>query len=116
MVVYRGDKVSAKKLDEYRQAAGNKKKCFKWLCFVSTSTNVNMASKFIKNVLYEIDLGRYRWNDQFADISSISVFETEDEILLRPGVRFCVDKVERQSTTARELVFIHVLPSYISTV
>ncbi|CAF3677388.1 unnamed protein product [Rotaria sp. Silwood1] len=115
-IVYRGDTVSSKKLDEYRQAVGNKKKCFKWLCFVSTSTDINVASSFGKNVLYEIDLGRYRWTDQFADISSLSIFQKEDEILLRPGVRFCIDKVERQSTTARELVFIHILPSYISTV
>ncbi|CAF3138051.1 unnamed protein product [Rotaria sp. Silwood2] len=116
MVVYRGDMVSTKKLDEYHQAAGNEKKCFKWSCFVSTSTDINVASEFAKNVLYEIDLGRYRWNDQFANISNLSVFPEENEILLRPGVRFCVDKVETHSTIACELVFVHVLPSYISTV
>ncbi|CAF2093224.1 unnamed protein product [Rotaria magnacalcarata] len=116
LIVYRGDIVSAQKLQEYREAAGNKKKCFKWSCFVSTSTDIDKALKFGKNVLYEMDLGRDRWNDQFANTSHLSVFETENETLLRPGVRFCVDIFEENWGTDRALVRIHILPSYVQRV
>ncbi|CAF3330557.1 unnamed protein product [Rotaria socialis] len=116
LIVYRGDIVLAQKLKEYREAAGNDKKCFKWSCFVSTSADIDKALKFGKNVLYEMDLGRYRWNDQFANISHLSVFETENETLLQPGVRFCIDTFEENWRADRALVRIHILPSYVQKV
>lgn len=82
LTVFRGDTTSAQKLDEYRQAAGDPKRCFRWLCFVSTSTEGSEAVKFPGNVLYEIDLGRHPSNDQFADITDLSTFRDENEILL----------------------------------
>ncbi|CAF3101005.1 unnamed protein product [Rotaria sp. Silwood2] len=115
MIVYRGDTITKEKLDDYCQAAGNINRYFKWLCFVSTSIDKDIAEIFGTNVIYKIDLGRYEWNDQFVDISNLSNYPSEKEILLRPGVRFRVDQVDIDENTSRAYVHIHVLPSYIST-
>ena len=115
LLVYRGDKISEDKLRQYSEAAGDMKRSFKWLCFVSTSKDQDVARRFAKNVFYEIDLGRYKSNDQFADIVKIAVFPDEQEVLLRPGVRFRVDKLQSDPRTHLTHVHIHVLPSYIST-
>lgn len=115
LVVYRGDRISKEKLDRYRQAVGNAKNCFKWLCFVSTSREELIALTFAKNVFYHIDLSRYKSNDQYADISELSVYPSEKEILLRPGVRFRVDQIEVRNATDLTHVHIHILPSYIAS-
>ena len=115
LVVYRGDLISAEELLQYRQAvAGTRKNCFKWVCFMSTSRREKVALAFAQNILYHIDLGRYRSNDQYADISMFSRYPGEQEILLRAGVRFRVDRIQPPSFINFNHVHIHILPSYIA--
>jgi hypothetical protein len=113
--VYRGDNVSEEKLEQYRQAIGDSKRCFKWLCFVSASMNMDVAKQFTKNILYEIDLDRYASNDQYATIMHISTYPGEEEVLLRPGVRFRIDQIRTSTDTNFVHTHIHVLPSFISS-
>jgi hypothetical protein len=114
MIVYRGDHVTRERIEEYRQAAGQKDKYFKWLPFVSTSLDVEVAEKFGRNILYIIELRRYTSNDQFVSLEKISYHQDEVEILLRPGVRFRVDKVKFDEETGRERVYIQIVSSYVS--
>jgi hypothetical protein len=114
MIVYRGDHVTREKIEEYRQAAGQKDKYFKWLPFVSTSLDVEVAEKFGRNILYIIELRRYTSNDQFVSLEKNSYHKDEVEILLRPGVRFRVDKVKFDEETGRERVYIRIVSSYVS--
>jgi hypothetical protein len=114
MIVYRGDHISRETIEEYRQAAKDNSKYFKWLPFVSTSLDRDVAESFGCNVLYIIELQRYLSNDQFANLKANSYIKGEEEILLRPGVRFQVDKVTFDSITGRQLVYIKVVPSYLS--
>ena len=115
LTVYRGDRVSASKLNQYREAvAGTVKNCFKWVCFASTSRKQKEAVRFTKNTLYHIDLSRYKSNDQYADISGISSHPHEQEILLSPGVRFRVDRITRPNFKGVTHVHIHILPSQIA--
>ncbi|CAF3805922.1 unnamed protein product [Rotaria sp. Silwood1] len=115
ITVFRGDYISPEIIQEYRQAVGNKSKYFKWLSFVSTSSDRAVAEEFIRNALYIIDLQRYSSKDQFVDLSSISSYQDEKEILLQPGVRFQVIKVELDNTNNTHLVHIKIVPSYVST-
>jgi hypothetical protein len=113
MIVYRGDHVSREIIKGYQQAAGDKNKYFKWLSFVSTSLNREVAESFGCNLLYIIELQRQLTNDQFTNLQGKSVMEHEQEILLRPGMRFRVDSVKFDDDTGRQLVYIKIVPSYV---
>jgi hypothetical protein len=113
MIVYRGDHISREIIEEYRQAAGDRNKYFKWLSFVSTSLRREVAESFGCNVLYIIELQRQLTNDQFTKLQRNTFIEDEEEILLRPGMRFRVDKVKFDDLTGRQLVHIKIVPSYV---
>ncbi|CAF1666351.1 unnamed protein product [Rotaria magnacalcarata] len=117
IVVYRGCGATMGLINGYRQAAGQKDKYFKWLSFVSTSLDENVAKTFIYNVLYEIKLHQKASNDQFANLENISYHVDEREILLRPGVRFRVSRVETIETDkVKDItkIYISIVPSFIS--
>ncbi|CAF3072483.1 unnamed protein product, partial [Rotaria sp. Silwood2] len=88
MILYRGDEVCSKTLEEFKHAAGKKDKYFRWLPFVSTSLDLVVAENFEQNILYIIELQRYLSNDQFTYLSNNTYFKSEKEILLKPGARF----------------------------
>jgi hypothetical protein len=112
--VYRGDSVPKKKLDEYQQAAGQPHKYFKWLSFVSASHKPDVGAFFATNVLYIIELNRAVSNDQFLDLYDNTFMPDEEEVLLRPGVRFRVESVTFDSGRNLHVVRIKIVPSYIS--
>ncbi|CAF1090828.1 unnamed protein product [Rotaria sp. Silwood1] len=114
MILYRGDAVCSKTLEEYKQAAGKKDKCFRWLPFVSTSLDRDIARNFGQNVLYNIEVQQYLSNDQFTYLNNNTYFENEKEILLKPGARFQVIKVEPDCQLKRQLVHIKIIPSFVS--
>lgn len=91
--LYRDDCITKEKLDEYRQAAGQIHKYFRWLSFVSTSHKRCVGEVFARNVLYIIELRQATSNDQFVDLHNNTFMPHEKEVLLRPGVRFRVEKV-----------------------
>jgi hypothetical protein len=114
VIVYRGDHIPREKIEEYREAAGRKDKYFKWLPFVSTSTERDVAETFGLNVLYIIKMQRYLSNDQFTYLNKNTYIESEEEILLRPGARFRVLKVQFDEISGRRLIEIEIIPSYVS--
>lgn len=114
LLVYRGDFVSNQRLSEYKQAAKQRNKYFKWLSFVSTSCQRDVGESFATNVLYEIELKGATSNDQFVDLRHNSFLPDEEEVLLRPGVRFYVENVTRDSEKNLHVVRIKIVPSYIS--
>lgn len=113
--VYRGDYISHEMMGKYREAAETKCQYFKWLSFVSTSRDYDVAEKFAQNVLYIITMQDYSLRDQFADMSIISSCQQENEILLQPGVRFQVTKLEYDQMKNRPIVHVKIVPSYVSS-
>ena len=114
VVVYRGDHIFRDTIEQYRQAAGKKGKYFKWLPFVSTSLDREVAESFGCNALYSIELERYSSNDQFAILKTNACIEDEQEVLLKPGVRFRVIRIHFDHHFGRYLVHLKIIPSYIS--
>jgi len=115
MTLYRGDRNSNNTVEEYRRAAGDNSKHFKWLPFVSTSSDRDVAEKFAVDILYIIEIRSYSSNeDQFTDLTTISHYAYEKEILLLPGVQFQVKKVEFDNEKGLHLVYIKINSSYIS--
>jgi len=115
MTLYRGDRNSDSNIEEYRRAAGDNSKHFKWLQFVSTSRDRTVAERFAGTVLYIIEMRSYSSNeDRFTDLTSIGDFPQEKEILILPGVQFQVNKVSFDNEKGLHLVYIKINSSYIS--
>ena len=84
--VYRGAQLNQTIINVYQEAVGTE---IKWLAFSSTSKNPQQAEKF-GNTLFVIQLKYY----DYKDISSISNYPIEEEVLLPAGTNFTVDRVE----------------------
>ncbi|CAF5118411.1 unnamed protein product, partial [Rotaria sp. Silwood1] len=109
MTLYRGDRNSDNAVEEYRRAAGDCSKQFKWLPFVSTSYDRAVAEKFAVDVLYVIEMRSYSSNeDQFTDLTTLSNYSDEKEVLLLPGVQFQVNKLEFDNENGLHLVYIKI--------
>jgi hypothetical protein len=115
LTLYYGDCIRDNIIEEYRRAAGDNSKHFKWLPFVSTSRDRSVAERLSHGVLYIIEIRSYSLNeDRFADLTRFSHFPREEEILLLPGVQFQVKKVEFDNEKRLHLIYIKINSSYIS--
>ena len=114
MIVYRGDHVSREKIEEYRQAAGRKDKYFKWLPFVSTSLDRDVAETFGLNVLYIIELRRDLSNDQFTYLNKNTYIEERRRNIIKTWSSISVIKVQFDEISGRRLIYIKIIPSYVS--
>jgi hypothetical protein len=93
--VYRGQILS---MDEIEQLRANVNKLITMNGFCSTSRNRQMAVKFAKNVLFDIEVDLRKHPALiFADVSSTSQFEEEEEVLFDLVTVFRIEKVS--STT-----------------
>ena len=109
LILYRGMRLDEDSLGFYEpQIASN----FSWISVTSTSTNREIAEKFMKSnvdddkvpVMFIIEVPLNSDNiesTRWLDIKSFSVYPTEDEIILCPGSTFqlvdvCRDKDEAE--------------------
>lgn len=90
--VYRGDDLRAHDLRAYKRGVG--KKPYQWLGFTSTSKSEETAKAFRRNTFFIIRLEKVYTDGRALDIQKISDFNEEDEVLLRPGVEFTIEKFE----------------------
>jgi hypothetical protein len=80
-VVYRGCNLSDEILKEHIDAF-NKKVVIVYPCFTSTSKNIDRALDFKGNAFFTI------YSKNGIDVSSISMYPNEEEILLNKGTNF----------------------------
>ncbi|CAF0729009.1 unnamed protein product [Adineta steineri] len=114
--LYRGDFISDELFEEYQKSIDQRTIYFKWRSFVSTSTSEQVARQFgDHNILYELQLDHHSAEDQCIKLTSLTQFSEENEILLRPGVRFRIIKIESHVCEFRHKITIEILPSYISS-
>ncbi len=77
--------------------------------FCSTSRNRDMAVKFAKNVLFDIEVDFKKYPELvFADISSTSQFEEEEEVLFDLVTVFRIERVGNQSNQKISSYFVHI--------
>jgi hypothetical protein len=89
-------------VEEYKQAVGQK---IIWSSFTSTSKDRREAEKF-GNALFIISIsGVWQW---LSDISSLSRYPHEQEILLQNYCVYIVDKMERDPQSGKYLIYMHV--------
>ncbi|CAF3660015.1 unnamed protein product [Rotaria sp. Silwood1] len=113
LVVYRCDFASEQTINEYKKAVGQTNKYFKWTTFVSTSKQRNQAEKFRNNTLYIIKLIQADINDQYSDLTEISYYPREQEVMLAPGVRFKVQGVSFDDQLQQNEITIEIVPSHM---
>ncbi len=89
--MYRGQILSVNEIERLRT---NVNKLITMNGFCSTSRNREMAVKFAKNVLFDIEVDFNKHPTLiFADISSTSKFGEEEEVLFDLGTVFRIEKV-----------------------
>lgn len=113
ITVYRGETLLPEDIETYRQAVG-KGDVYKWLSFISTSRSRDVAEEFGSNVLHIITIKRSSSNDQYVDLQPITYCGSEEEILLRPGVRFQIDSSYDDAGSGRCVFHIRIEPSFVS--
>ena len=114
ITLYRGEPLSTEVIENYKSAVG-KNVVWRWTQFVSTSKLRVVAERFSDgNSLYIIEMKQHAASEQGVCIESLSEFAVEEEVLLRPGIRFKIIKIEEEEGSNRNLFYIDILPSYMS--
>jgi hypothetical protein len=101
--LYRGAQLDQQTIESYRQAIGKMKT---WDAFSSTS-KIRATAESFGNVLFIINRAKtvkYRFSG--VDISSMSAYPQEEEVLIRAARNFLVEKVEQDPTTNKYLIFL----------
>ncbi|CAF4876698.1 unnamed protein product [Rotaria sp. Silwood1] len=101
--LYRGAQLDKDTIESYRQAIGLVKT---WDAFSSTSKNRKKAETF-GNTLFIISLAKsakYRYSGM--DISSLSLYPDEEEVLIRASRNFFVDNIEQDNVTGKYLIYL----------
>lgn len=89
--VYRGANLSQNQINEYRKSINQTRS---WLGFTSTSRKREIAESFSQtNVLFIIDI-RPTALCSALTVSQISIYPHEDEVLIRAGQYFTIQRVE----------------------
>ncbi|CAF3389919.1 unnamed protein product [Rotaria sp. Silwood2] len=105
MVVYRGINLSSEDILHYQQAID--KGIFRWFGFTSTSKSRKVAEFYDTNALMIIRLiKRYPNDGRAVNIAILSQFPEEQEVLLRAGAQFRVEKVELNEEQKKHLIHI----------
>ena len=100
-ILYRGMNLNADMLDEYKQAVGQE---IVWPAFTSTSKDYRVAEIYSVNTLFII-LSKDTWRPQ-NDISKLSFYPDEQEVLFSPFCKFIVDRVSLGSTNEKHLIYL----------
>lgn len=104
LTLYRGELLNENMKECYRQAVGTLKS---WLAFTSTSKNRQLAEVF-GDTLFIITFDKNEGFSITRDISGVSQFPMEEEVLLRSGVIFMVEKIEIDHTNAKCIIYLNV--------
>ena len=102
--VYRGAYLRWYDIYDYKNAIGKER--LRWLGFTSASKILSIAETFCRNTLLIIRLKKVYNDGRVLDISKISQFPEECEILFRHGVEFTVDRYKFKKSIKRYTFFL----------
>jgi hypothetical protein len=99
--VYRGCTLTDAMIADYKNSIGTK---IKWSSVTSTSRSRQLAEQF-GNTLFVIQILDKSYNP-FRDISSLSYYPNEEEVLLKYGFPVKVDKVEYDKMNKKYVIYV----------
>lgn len=98
LTVYRGTNLTDEMVEEYRRAIG---KWIQWPAFTSTTKSQQVAEMYEGNALFIMKIvGSY----YTRDISSLSQFQDEEEVLLTAHLHFKIDEVTSDPISGKHLI------------
>lgn len=104
LTLYRGADLKVETIEKYKQAVG---RSLKWLAFTSTSKDREVAEIYSVNTLFIIEtmVGR---NDSYwaKDITWISKYHDEQEVLITGGHPFKVVRVDQNLEDGKYLIYL----------
>jgi len=104
--VYRGAQLSNEMIAEYQHAAQSNDARRSFQAFTSCSRNRAKAEQF-GNVLFVIDrANRTSYRTLNTDISYLSAYPDEEEVLIRPGRAFKIESVEFDKTKNKHIIYL----------
>ena len=102
IVVYRCASLTQFTIDDYKRNLNGR---VWWDAFSSTTKNKNVALQFNGNTLFVIHIPQSQYkNRSGVDISSLSQFAAEEEILLHPAVRVIINEVKYDSEINKNII------------
>ncbi len=106
--VYRGMNLSSSVIDAYEEAAKSGTS-YRWTGFSSTSKSRQFVKDFNTNTLFIMQLKKiYSREKKAIDISGYSQFPEEEEVLLKAGVEFTVEKVNYDNEKEKYYIYLNV--------
>ena len=100
--VFRGTSLSKEMIEEYRAAIGRR---ILWPAFTSTTKDRQVAELFSDNALFIIEVNGIH-SQGARDISSISKYPQEQEVLFCAGQSFILSKIECDSKNEKYLIYM----------
>lgn len=102
IVVFRSVILTDEVIDDYTKNVG---KTIKWESFSSTTKNKQVALKFDGNTLFQIRIHPGSVY-QCVDISSLSRYPHEEEVLLSPGIDINIDRVKFEQKINKYIIYM----------
>lgn len=102
--VYRSALLEPDEVDAYKNSIRKTPK--EWLGFSSTSKNRALAELYGGNTLFIINVPS---QSQHLDISSISQFPIEEEVLLGASTSFQTEDVKHDETTGKNYIYLRIM-------
>lgn len=104
--VYRGAQLTDQMIAQYRRTVQSKDPRRSFQAFTSCSRNRAKAEEF-GNVLFILDVEhRTSYRTLNMDISSLSAYPDEEEVLIRPGRSFKVESVQFDKTKNKHIIHL----------
>lgn len=100
-LLYRGMTLTDEMIEEYKQAVGH---TIVWNAFTSTSKDPRIAERFGNTFFIILVKDVSKW---LSDISSLSYYPHEQEVLLQNYCVFTIDKVERDPKSGKYSIYMH---------
>ncbi|CAF3275336.1 unnamed protein product [Rotaria socialis] len=102
-LVYRSATLEQNEIDAYKNSI---RKTKEWLGFSSTSKNRALTEFYGKNTIFIINLPS---QTQHLDISTISQFPDEEEVLLGASTSFQIEDVQYDEKTEKNQIYLRIL-------
>ncbi|CAF0969284.1 unnamed protein product [Didymodactylos carnosus] len=106
ITVYRGANLAKGAIDRYREAIGTN---LRWLSLISTTKSRCLVERLNHSTLFIIEINGESLSHHASDVSSLSFYPYEEEVLLSAGFTFKVTKVELDEKNDKHLVHLSSL-------
>ncbi|CAF2974955.1 unnamed protein product [Rotaria sp. Silwood2] len=108
-IVYRGAQLTDEMIAEYQYVTRSKDSRRSFQTFTSCSRNRAKAEQF-GNTLFVLKAEtRTSYRTLNMDISSLSAYPEEEEVLIRPGRSFKIERVEFEKTKKKHVIYLTLI-------